>query len=77
LSLNYCNHNKDVAQVLFFRDRADYKAAPLKKKENKLDYLEKEIIHYLVIITQGETSRSEAREMTGMIGGGPLHWAHR
>ena len=42
-------------------------ADAISQSESKVDYLEKEIIQYLVIITQGETSGSEAREITGMI----------
>ena len=42
-------------------------ADAISQSENKVDYLEKEIVEYLVIITQGETSRSEAHEITGMI----------
>lgn len=50
-------------------------AEAISQSENKVDYLEKEIIQYLVMITQGETSRSEAREITGMIGA--VHYIER
>ncbi len=50
-------------------------ADAISQSENKVDYLEKEIIQYLVIITQGETSRSEAHEITGMIG--VVHYIER
>ncbi|MDD3814808.1 MAG: Na/Pi cotransporter family protein [Desulfocapsaceae bacterium] len=50
-------------------------ADAISQSENKVDYLEKEIVQYLVIITQGETSRSEAREITGLIGA--VHYIER
>jgi phosphate:Na+ symporter len=43
-------------------------ANAISESENKVDYLEKEITQYLVMVTQGETSFQEAREITGLIG---------